>query len=62
MKFIKRIAILGLTLTVIAGLTACGKSGDASQDTGRSDGKKAYRSLDEIKQDGTIICRLVRWM
>lgn len=54
MKFIKRIAILGLTLTVIAGLTACGKSGDASQDTGRSDGKKAYRSLDEIKQDGTI--------
>ena len=54
MKFIKKLAILGLTLTVLAGLTACGKSSDAGQSAGDSDGKKAYRSLDEIKQDGTI--------
>ncbi len=54
MKFIKKIAILGLTLTVLAGLTACGKSSDAGQTAGGSDNKKAYRSLDEIKQDGTI--------
>ncbi|MDE6852508.1 MAG: transporter substrate-binding domain-containing protein, partial [Lachnospiraceae bacterium] len=54
MKFIKNLAILGLTLTVLAGLTACGKSTDASQNKGGSDGKKAYRTLDEIKQEGTI--------
>lgn len=54
MKIIKKLAILGLTLTVLAGLTACGKSSDASQSGGSSDRKKSYRSLDEIKQDGTI--------
>lgn len=54
MKFIKQLAILGLTLTVLGGLTACGKSTSAGQSAGGSDGKKAYRSLDEIKQDGSI--------
>lgn len=54
MKIIKKLIILGLTLTVLAGLTACGKSSDASRNDGASDSKKSYRSLDEIKQDGTI--------
>lgn len=54
MKIIKKLIILGLTLTVLAGLTACGKSSGASRNDGASDSKKPYRSLDEIKQDGTI--------
>lgn len=54
MKYIKKLVILGLTLTVLGGLTACGKSSNANQTAGGSDSKKAYRSLEEIKQDGTI--------
>ncbi len=54
MKFIKRLAILGLAVTILGGLAACGKSSDSDQAAGDSGSKKTYRTLEEIQQDGTI--------
>lgn len=54
MNIIKKLAILGLAVTILGGLAACGKSSDSGQTAGDSESKKAYRTLEEIKQDGTI--------
>lgn len=55
---IKKIVAAALALTLALGMTACGSSGDSGKtsDTaskGKS-GKEVYRTLDEIKKDGTI--------
>lgn len=54
MNIIKKLAILGLAVTILGGLAACGKNSDSGQAVGDSESKKAYRTLEEIQQDGTI--------
>lgn len=49
----KKILSLLLTGLLVVGLTACGSAGKSASAAGKSDGK-GYRTLDEIKKDGTI--------
>ena len=55
---VKKIVAAALALTLALGMTACGSSGDSGKtsDTGSKgkSGKEVYRTLDEIKKDGTI--------
>ena len=67
----KSVLALALTGALALGLTACGSSDNGAAATGSNDaGSKAvYRTLDEIKESGTINIgvfsdriRLVMWM
>lgn len=54
MKNLKKFLALSLAFVLAAGVTACGSStGDSGKDT-QTSGKEVYRTLDEIKKDGTI--------
>lgn len=53
----KSVLALALTGVLALGLTACGSSDSKTADAGSaaaSDGKAVYRTLDEIKESGTI--------
>lgn len=60
MKQLKKWIILGLTLALLGSLAGCGKTTNTSKaaDNGNtssgSNDKNIYRTLDEIKKDGTI--------
>lgn len=53
MKNLKRISALFLSLILIFALAACGNSTDKSNGAG-ADSSVVYRTLDEIKESGTI--------
>lgn len=54
MKNLKKFLALSLAFVLAAGVTACGSStGGNGKDT-QTSGKEVYRTLDEIKKDGTI--------
>ncbi len=48
------IAILILTIGALAGLTSCGGGSSSGGDEGGSGEKTVYRTVDEIKESGTI--------
>lgn len=50
MRLLKKLASLTLALGLVFGLTACGSNNDNTTDSG----KDSYRTLDEIKESGTI--------
>ena len=53
----KSVLALALTGVLALGLTACGSSDSKTADAGSAaaaDGKAVYRTLDEIKESGTI--------
>lgn len=50
MRLLKRIVSLILTLGLVFGLTACGKNSTSTS----SSGGDSYRTVDEIKESGTI--------
>ena len=59
MTKLKRWIVLGVAFVLIMGLAGCGKSAETgkSADNGEisgKEGKTIYRTLDEIKKDGTI--------
>lgn len=60
MKQLKKWIILGVTLALLGSLAGCGKTAETSEaaDKGNtssgSNDKNIYRTLDEIKKDGTI--------
>ncbi len=60
MKQLKKWIILGVTLALLGSLVGCGKTAETSKaaDNGNtssgSNDKNIYRTLDEIKKDGTI--------
>lgn len=54
MSRFKKLAALGLALTFLGGLTACGNTSDTQDASGNAGSKQIYRTLDEIKEDGTI--------
>lgn len=54
MSRFKKLAALGLVLTFLGGLTACGKTSDTKEASGNADISQIFRTLDEIKEDGTI--------
>lgn len=59
MRKLKRWIVLGVAFALIMGLAGCGKSAETgkSADNGEAtekEGKTIYRTLDEIKKDGTI--------
>ena len=60
MKQIKKWIVLGVTLALLGSLTGCGKvaetskTGNGGNASSGSDGKTIYRTLDEIKKDGSI--------
>lgn len=67
----KSVLALALTGALALGLTACGSSDNGAATTGSNDAgsKTVYRTLDEIKESGTINIgvfpiriRLVMWM
>lgn len=51
MKNLKKFLALSLAVVLAAGVTACGSSSDNGS---QKSGKEVYRTLDEIKEDGTI--------
>ncbi len=51
MKNLKKFLALSLAVVLTAGVTACGSSSDNGS---QKSGKEVYRTLDEIKEDGTI--------
>lgn len=51
MKNLKKFLALSLAVVLTAGVTACGSSSDNGL---QKSGKEVYRTLDEIKEDGTI--------
>ena len=54
-KSIKTTILTGLAVGLLLAVTACGKSTDAAtEQTAEDTGKKVYRTLDEIKESGTI--------
>ena len=54
MKNLKKLLALSLAFVLAIGVSACGSSTkDGGSDTSAS-GKEVYRTLDEIKKDGTI--------
>lgn len=54
MSRFKKLAALGLALNFLGGLTACGNTSDTQDASGNAGSKQIYRTLDEIKEDGTI--------
>ena len=53
----RNVLALALTGVLALGLTACGSSDSKTADAGSAaaaDGKAVYRTLDEIKESGTI--------
>lgn len=52
MKFLKKIATITLVLGLVFGLTACGSNGNS--DGVSNSGSVIFRTLDEIKESGTI--------
>ena len=58
-KSIKNTILTGLAVGLMLAVTACGSSNtagsaDAGSDTAADNGKKVYRTLDEIKESGTV--------
>ena len=57
-KSIKNTILSGLAVGLMLAVTACGGSNagsaDAGSDTAADNGKKVYRTLDEIKESGTV--------
>ena len=53
MRKLKRWIVLGVAFALTMGLAGCGKSAD-NGDVTEKGGKTIYRTLDEIKKDGTI--------
>ena len=53
MRKLKRWIVLGVAFALTMGLAGCGKSADNGDATEKG-GKTIYRTLDEIKKDGTI--------
>lgn len=55
---VKKIVAAALALTLVLGMTACGSSNGSGKTTDTASkeksGKEVYRTLDEIKKDGTI--------
>ena len=56
-KSIKNTILTGLAVGLMLAVTACGSSNtagsaDAGSDTAADNGKKVYRTLDEIKESG----------
>lgn len=54
MSRFKKLVALGLALTFLGGLTACGNTSDTKEASGNTGSSQIYRTLDEIKEDGTI--------
>ena len=55
MKKTKKIIALLLTLVLaVTAFTACGGSSESEDTKKESSNKEVYRTLDEIKEDGTI--------
>lgn len=55
MKLFKKLLALTITGALAIGLTACGSSANAASNTQKQEKKsEAYRTLDEIKESGTI--------
>lgn len=54
LKQFKKLAALGLALTFLGGLAACGNTSDKQAASGNAGSSQIYRTLDEIKEDGTI--------
>lgn len=59
MRKLKRWIVLGVAFVLIMGLAGCGKSAETGKsadngDATEKEGKTIYRTLDEIKKDGTI--------
>ena len=59
MSKLKRWIVLGVVFVLIMGLAGCGNSAEIGKATnsGKASGKEGktiYRTLDEIKKDGTI--------
>ncbi len=53
-KLITGIATLSLGVLTLTGCTTAGTAPQAQPEAGAADGQKVYRTLDEIKADGTI--------
>ena len=51
---VRKLLALALALTAVFVLTACGNSSNNIDDKGSKDSDVVYRTLDEIKDDGTI--------
>ena len=54
MKNLKKFLALSLAFVLAVGVTACGSSADGNGKDTQTSGKEVYRTLDEIKKDGTI--------
>lgn len=54
MKNLKKFLALSLAFVLAVGVTACGSSTDGNGKDTQTSGKEVYRTLDEIKKDGTI--------
>ena len=55
MRKIKKLISLVAAVSTVFALTACGNAGeDASKETSKNNSNVVYRTLDEIKEDGTI--------
>lgn len=54
MKNLKKFLALSLAFVLAVGVTACGSSADGNGKDTHTSGKEVYRTLDEIKKDGTI--------
>lgn len=54
MSRLKKLAALGLALTFLGGMTACGNTSGTKEASGNAGSSRIYRTLDEIKEDGTI--------
>lgn len=54
MKTLKKIIAFVLIITLAGSLTACGDKTSAKKNSGDTGNKEIYRTLDEIKNDGTI--------
>lgn len=54
MKNLKKFLALSLAFVLAVGVTACGSSTDGNGKDTQTSGNEVYRTLDEIKKDGTI--------